>query len=531
MTLLQSGDASGAVTVLEQLVSAEPSIAYNWRVLGDSCLRAKQFDRALAAFQRVAELEPDRVPFIKLAVVYAVKGDAKSALAWLEKAKTSKRANLSELEHEEAFKPFRDQARFKALLPAPSDFTRPFVEDVKIIREWDGEGANHQFGWIARAIGDVNGDGTPDFVTSAPTHDGNGEKSGRIYVFSSKDGKLLWKADGQPGDMLGSGVEAAGDANGDGIPDVVAGAASASKAYIYSGKDGRILQEFKGESKDDNFGNHVSGIGDVDHDGCADVIIGAPNNSAAAKDAGRAYIYSGRDGHLIRVWTGEMPGDQFGSAVGGSADCNSDLIIVGAPGAGPNHHGKASVYHGTDRLPKYIINAEDSGAALGAMFVSVVGDIDRDGHQDVYVSDWSDNVRGHSTGRIYLNSGKDGHRLASLTGQTQGEGFGTNPGRVGDVDGDGYDDLLVGSWQYSKVVDSGGRICLFSGKTGQLLKSYTCRTPGDTLGFDAVGVGDVDGDGTVDLLVTSGWSGVRGYHSGRVFLISSGVRRTDRPAK
>ena len=52
----------------------------------------------------------------------------------------------------------------------------------------------------------------------------------------------------------------------------------------------------------------------------------------------------------------------------------------------------------------------------------------------------------------------------------------------------------------------------------------TCRTPGDTFGFDSVGMGDVDGDGTVDLLVTSAWSAVRGFHSGRVFVISSGIR-------
>ena len=58
-----------------------------------------------------------------------------------------------------------------------------------------------------------------------------------------------------------------------------------------------------------------------------------------------------------------------------------------------------------------------------------------------------------------------------------------------------------------------------------MLKTYTCRTPGDTFGFDAVALGDVDGDGTVDFLITSAWSGVSGFHSGRVFIISSGVRR------
>ena len=58
-----------------------------------------------------------------------------------------------------------------------------------------------------------------------------------------------------------------------------------------------------------------------------------------------------------------------------------------------------------------------------------------------------------------------------------------------------------------------------------LMKTFTCRTPGDTFGFDAVTMGDVDGDGTMDFLITSAWSGVSGFHSGRVFLISSGVKR------
>ena len=58
----------------------------------------------------------------------------------------------------------------------------------------------------------------------------------------------------------------------------------------------------------------------------------------------------------------------------------------------------------------------------------------------------------------------------------------------------------------------------------ELLKTYDCRIPGDTFGFDAVGLGDIDGDGTLDFLITSAWSGIRGFHSGRVFVISSGIR-------
>jgi hypothetical protein len=144
---------------------------------------------------------------------------------------------------------------------------------------------------------------------------------------------------------------------------------------------------------------------------------------------------------------------------------------------------------------------------------------------DVYASDWANAAKGPSTGRVFVHSGATGRRLLTLTGETAGEGFGTSPSNAGDVDGDGHDDLIVGAWQYAAAALSGGRAYLYSGRDARLLKTYTCRIPGDTFGFDAVTMGDVDKDGTVDFLITSAWSGIRGFHSGRVFIISSGIKK------
>ena len=83
----------------------------------------------------------------------------------------------------------------------------------------------------------------------------------------------------------------------------------------------------------------------------------------------------------------------------------------------------------------------------------------------------------------------------------------------------------MGAWQYGGAAISGGRAYLYSGRDGRLLKTFTCRVPGDTFGFDAVDLGVVDQDGTIDLLITSAWSGVQGFHSGRVFVISSGIEK------
>jgi hypothetical protein len=114
--------------------------------------------------------------------------------------------------------------------------------------------------------------------------------------------------------------------------------------------------------------------------------------------------------------------------------------------------------------------------------------------------------------------------LYAFTGETAGDGFGSTQATAGDVDGDGTPDLILGAWQYGGAAISGGRAYLYSGKTGKLLKTFTNRIPGDTFAFDAVGIGDVDADGTVDLLITGGGSAINGFRSGRVFIISSGVK-------
>jgi hypothetical protein len=154
------------------------------------------------------------------------------------------------------------------------------------------------------------------------------------------------------------------------------------------------------------------------------------------------------------------------------------------------------------------------------MFVTIAGDVDRDGTPDVYASDWPNAALGRSTGRVYVLSGADGHVIRTHTGEAPGDGFGTSSSKAGDVNGDGHADLVVGAWQHASRAVSGGKVYLLSGRDGALLRTWTGTVPGETLGFDAVAIGDVNGDTAVDFLLTSAWSSVAGSHSGRVLIVS-----------
>src|SRR5262245_6649572 len=212
---LQANDAQGAATILDALVEREPENALAWRTLGSAYQRLKDYDMSAAAYQRSLEVEPaNAAPLYSLGVVRALAGDADGAFEWLAEARKSRKIDMTQIDFDAQLASLRADPRFARLRPEPADFAQPFVEDVKILGEWQGEAANDQFGWIARDVGDVDGDGAHDFVTSAPSH-GPGS-AGKVYVYSSRSRALLWSADGQPGDSLGIGIEAAGDADADG---------------------------------------------------------------------------------------------------------------------------------------------------------------------------------------------------------------------------------------------------------------------------------------------------------------------------
>ena len=528
MALLGSADAAGARKLLEKILEASPEDARAWTALGNVCLGAqlRDFDCAITALSKVLGLRPnDPQALLSMGVGHAGKGNIETAFRFLSQARASRRIDMTQLSVNPIVEPLRKDPRYAALMPVAADFANPFVESTTIVREWSGEGPGDGFGWIARSIGDVDGDRAQDFVTSSPTYSTGGANRGRIYVYSSKSAKRLWTADGEAGDRLGVGLEAAGDVNLDGAGDVIASAPGGAVARVYDGKTGAVLLTMKPAGPNEMFGRHASGIGDVNGDKHPDVIVGAPGGPQAPADfSGRAYVFSGRDGSLIFTFKGESAGDAFGSAVSGATVAGTTTIVIGAGTGGPDRTGRGYVYRSLTDTPAFVIDGDNTDRALASMFVGVPGDLDNDGVQDVYASDWSGASKGPGTGRVYLHSGRTGKLLYAISGETAGDNLGSTQATAGDVDGDGTPDLILGAWQYGGAAVSGGRAYLYSGKTGRLLKTFTNRIPGDTFTFDAVGIGDVDNDGTVDLLITGGGSGINGFRSGRVFIISSGVK-------
>ena len=83
-----------------------------------------------------------------------------------------------------------------------------------------------------------------------------------------------------------------------------------------------------------------------------------------------------------------------------------------------------------------------------------------------------------------------------------------------------FDDLVIGAWRQASAAPMGGKIYVYSAKDGTLLSMITGQVMGETLGFDATGMGDVDGDGTIDFLLTSAWSAINGTRSGRMYVVS-----------
>lgn len=388
------------------------------------------------------------------------------------------------------------------------------------------------FGIAVAGAGDVDGDGAGDFLVGAPgLHVGGNREQGQVFVFSGADRSLLYTLDNptpQAFGAFGRAVAGARDVDGDGTPDVLVGAPHVragdvnGKAFVFSGADGSLIHTFDTPTPQREptfFGWAVAGAGDVDGDGTPDLLVGAQGQDAGGnREQGQVFIFSGADGSLLQTLDTPRPQVNafFGWSVAGPGDVDGDGvpdILVGAvhQHVGPNEdQGQAFVFSGADgSLLHTLDNPTPQQYAFFGWAVAGPGDVDGDGAGDLLVGARGQEVAGNDDqGQAYVFGGADGNLLYTLDNpspQPWGQ-FGWAVAGAGDVDSDGVPDLLVGA-SHQRVGDNHeqGQAFVFSGADGGRL--HTLNTPipeiggGGKFGSAVAGVGDVNGDGTRDLLV------------------------------
>jgi hypothetical protein len=383
------------------------------------------------------------------------------------------------------------------LLPsiAAAQFAEP---DVQVRYSLVGEAAGDSFGYVGEAIGDIDGDRADDFVIGAPFNDAGGTNAGRAYVYSGRTGAVLHTVTGDAATQrLGFSLAGPGDLDDDRVPDYVVGGVG-GRVVALSGADHHVLFDVRvpGEA----FGFDLGTAGDVDLDGTPDLVVGA---FAAEALAGRIYVLSGTDGGVLWFRKGPNPGAGLGQGVSGIDDLDGDgapEVVGSAPGAGPTFLGASFIYSGADGTPLRQLDPDPTALSFGTYFTHDAGDVDRDGVGDILISDFADTEGGVNAGKSYVFSGATGDRLWVFLGEAN-DGFGIGRG-IGDIDRDHHADLILAAYTSSAGAFQGGQVRLYSGKDGDVVRTFTGTVAGAQLGFDALAIGDVNCDRATDFLIT-----------------------------
>jgi hypothetical protein len=421
-----------------------------------------------------------------------------------------------------------------------------------------GAETGDELGWSVSGAGDVNGDGRDDIIFGSPMYSNvtpDVEEEGAAFVFFGRTHGLTWTPDwvvgsGLKGSRFGAAVSGAGDVNGDGFDDVIVGAhdykvkfddpgiPKSGAVFVFHGSDSGLSSSHDwsvdAEVKEIDLGYAVSNAGDVNNDGYDDVIVGAPEYESQADQAneGKAYLYlGGPDGLSVdSAWTYEsnQPGASFGFSLGAAGDVNGDGfddVILGAP----NHDGDSSLVGaaylflgnptGLNAEPAWVILGDQEDMELG-FSVSGAGDVNGDEFDDVIIgAPHYSNGDEANIGAAFGFYGSDtGLELIhdwiahGPDGELAGSHFGASVHSAGDVDGDGFGDVIIGARNFGvhgsdEVQPFEGAAFLYKGGLAGLNSGEDWMASGDKaeayFGHSVGSAGDLKGDGFDDVIIGS----------------------------
>ena len=391
-----------------------------------------------------------------------------------------------------------DKAGSMVMWAALAGTAWPSIVNAQVLHELPG-GPGDWSGYSVSGIGDIDADGHDDVVVGLPGH----SNVGLARVYSGAQGTLLASWSYGSYFEFGYSVDSAGDVNGDGVPDVVVGARDihpdTSENYI-SVWSGKTLTKLCHEFLSSKGHLAVTGRGDVDGDGLADV-------------AGSDVAYS-----AVRLY--ETPCDyqtdltKFDSQLGYSLDELDDVdgdgvtdLLVGAPL--DQGLGSVNAYSGASGALLYVVRGLAPGDRLGTS-VAAVGDLDADGVPDFVAG--ADQSGNDEPGYVLVCSGDTGGILRAFTGALPEDRFGASVAGVGDFNGDGWSDIGVGASQQTQP--GAGYATIFSGLGGGVLRRWSGAAIGEAFGFAVDGAGDVDANGFSDVIVGAPYSAEFGAFAG-----------------